>query len=97
MAKLKPLSNPSVFAKRLRDIRIKRGLSQKALGIRAGIDEFSASARVNQWERSKHLPDPAMVERIARILGVPAPYFYAREEALAEWILAYRGSKTRKG
>jgi transcriptional regulator with XRE-family HTH domain len=59
------------------------------LGIQAGIDEFSASARVNQWERERHMPDVLMVERLANVLGAPAPYFYARDEALAAWILAF--------
>ncbi len=95
MAKLKVLSNPPVFARRLRDARIKKELSQRQLGILAGIDESSASARVNQWERGKHLPEPKMIERIARVLGVPAPYFHAREDALAEWILAFPGVKPK--
>jgi transcriptional regulator with XRE-family HTH domain len=89
MARLRTVQTPSVFAKRLRDARIKKGISQKQLGILAGIDEFTASSRVNQWERSRHTPDLAMVERLAQILEAPAPYFYARDDALAAWILAF--------
>ena len=46
-------------------------LSQKALGIKAGIDQFSASARMNQYETDKHVPDFGTVKRIAKILKVP--------------------------
>ena len=35
---------------RLRYARALQGVSQKGLEIAAGIDEFSASARINQYE-----------------------------------------------
>lgn len=69
---------------------MRAGLSQKQLGIKAGIDEFVASPRINQYERGKHTPDFSTAERLAKVLGVPVPYFYATEDRLAEWILAYR-------
>ena len=45
----------SVFSKRLKQARLRTDLTQEQLGILAGIDEFSASARVNQYEKGKHL------------------------------------------
>ena len=75
-----------VVAKRLREARLAKGLSQKKLGIAAGIDEFTASPRMNQYERGKHLPDYTTLERLAQVLEVPLPYFYAAEDELAEWI-----------
>lgn len=81
----------SVIGQRLREARLRVGLSQKELGIEAGIDEFSASPRVNQYERGRHTPEFHTVERLAAVLGVPTPYFYCREDALAEWILRYPG------
>lgn len=74
---------------RLREARLRAGLSQKKLGVIAGIDEFAASARINQYERGKHAPDFATAERLAKALGVPVPYLYARERQLANWILAF--------
>jgi transcriptional regulator with XRE-family HTH domain len=56
----------------------------------AGIDEASASPRINQYETGKHTPNPQMAERLARVLRVPAPYLYAKDDSLAEWILAYQ-------
>lgn len=80
MANLPPIS------KRIKELRIEAGLSQKKLGINANIDEFSASARVNQYEKGKHIPDYSTVQRFAKVLGVPACYFYAAEDDLAEMI-----------
>ena len=67
----------SVFSKRLKEARCEAGLSQERLGVLAGIDEMSASARMNQYEKGKHEPDFSMVERIARALNMPASFFYA--------------------
>jgi len=63
------------------------GLSQKALGISAGIDEFSASPRINQYERGKHTPDFSMLKKLAEALNVPTAYFYADDDWLAGAIL----------
>ena len=79
----------SIVAIRLKEARLKADLSQKELGIRAGIDEFSASARVNQYERGKHMPDLQSLERLAAVLKVPVPYFYCRDSEMAELLIRY--------
>ncbi len=76
----------NIVSKRLKQIRLEKGYSQKQLGIAAGIDEFSSSSRMNQYERGKHVPDILTIERIAMAIGVPPPYFYAEDDALADWI-----------
>ncbi len=68
----------SVFSKRLKEARCEAKLSQERLGVLAGIDEMSASARMNQYEKGKHEPDFSMVERIARALNMPTAFFYAQ-------------------
>lgn len=78
--------------RRLRQAREKSGLSQKQLGIRAGMDEFSASARVNQYERDKHVPDFSTATRLAQVLSIPVTYFYAEDDDIAELILLYAGA-----
>lgn len=83
------MSNTSVITKRLLEARLASGLSQKKLGVAAGIDEFSASSRMNQYERGVHVPDYATVERLASVLNVPTPYFYTRDDDLAKLILRY--------
>lgn len=90
---LKPVPNLNVVALRLRQARLEAGLSQEKLGILAGIDEFSASARVNQYERGRHVPDFQLLEKFANVLKVPQPYFYAKDDALAEYILKFDAKK----
>ncbi len=89
------MKGQSVIARRLREARDRAGISQKKLGILAGMDEFSASARINQYERGKHSPEFSTVERLAKVLGVPTPFFYCRDDDLAEWVLAYSGRSKR--
>lgn len=83
------MDNSSVITKRLQEARLAAGISQKQLGIVAGIDEFSASPRINQYERGKHVPDFTTLERLASVLNVPTPYFYTRDDDLARLILKY--------
>lgn len=78
----------SPVAKRLKQARIRAGLSQRQLGIEAGIDAFSASPRINQYEKGKHTPDFATARRLAAVLGVPTPFLYAEDETVANIILA---------
>ena len=72
-----------MLATRLKQARLKLGVSQEKLGKMAGIDATSASARMNQYERGKHSPDFALVQRLAQILGQPASWFYTDDEGLA--------------
>lgn len=77
------------FSRRLKDARIKAGLSQKRLGIEAGIDEFVASTRINRYEKGVHQADEATAILLAHVLGVPLAYFYAEDDSLAEMILGF--------
>jgi transcriptional regulator with XRE-family HTH domain len=85
------MGGTSIVAKRLKEARLRAGLSQKQLGIRAGIDEFSASARINQYERGKHMPDLQTLTHLAAVMRVLAPYFYCEDAELAELILKFSG------
>ena len=88
-----PKMKNSPLSKRLKEARLAAGLSQKALGIAAGIDEFSASARINHYEKERHLPDYYTLERIASVLKVPVAYFYAESDELAKWIQLFMQAK----
>ena len=79
----------STLAKRLKEARLRAGLSQERLGVLAGIDEMTASARMNQYERGKHAPDWLTVQRLAAVLQVPVAYFYADDDDAAELLLAF--------
>jgi transcriptional regulator with XRE-family HTH domain len=79
----------SVIAKRLKEARLKSGLSQERLGILAGLDEMTSSARMNQYERGKHVPDISIVERIGEVLQLPTAYFYADDDLTAEMLAVF--------
>jgi transcriptional regulator with XRE-family HTH domain len=78
-----------VVSRRIREARIRADLSQEKLGVMAGIDEFSASARMNQYERGKHTPNYQLVNRLAKILELPTAYFYAEDDQIAELLVIY--------
>lgn len=81
------LSPQSVFGVRLRLARKAAGIPQDKLGVLAGLDEASASARISRYESGVHEPNIAFAERLAAALNVPAAYFYAADDELARLIL----------
>ena len=82
----------SIVAQRLKEARLRAGISQKQLGIKAGIDESGASARINQYERGKHMPNFQTMSRLADVMQVPVPYFYCPDPELAEVIVKFSAS-----
>lgn len=86
-----------VSSRRLREAREAAGLSQRNLGIEAGLDAFVASTRVNRYETGVHQPDLQTIARLAKVLHVPIAYFYAEDDRLAALILGFhRGDKKLK-
>lgn len=79
----------TLIGKRLAQARKRVGLSQKELGIKAGMDEFAASPRINQYERGKHTPDFETATRLAKVLKIPPSSLYTKDNRLAEIILLY--------
>ncbi|MDP3082676.1 MAG: helix-turn-helix transcriptional regulator [Rubrivivax sp.] len=74
---------------RLRQARERMGISQEALATRAGIDEFSASARISQYETGKHVPRYEIACRLAEVLGVAVAFLYAQDDATAQMLLLW--------
>jgi transcriptional regulator with XRE-family HTH domain len=74
---------------RLKQARLAAGLSQKQLGIQAGIDEFVASTRINRYELGVHMPDYLTAQNLAKVLGVSAAFLYAPEDDVAELIFRF--------
>ena len=58
------------WGKRLKQARLAAGLSQKQLGIEAGIDEGVASTRINRYEMGVHKPDPSVAVALGKVLKV---------------------------
>lgn len=59
-------------------------MTQKELGIRIGMDQSSASSRMNHYEKDRHTPDIQTLQRMADELGVPLNYFFCENTESAE-------------
>lgn len=68
-----------------------QGYSQERLGVDTGIEEATASARMNQYEQGKHLPDLTQAIRFAEALDVPLAYLFCMEDDLAELLRLAHG------
>ncbi|EPC4332660.1 helix-turn-helix domain-containing protein [Enterobacter quasiroggenkampii] len=81
-------TNPhnQLFSRRLKEVRLDMALSQKSLGILAGIDEFAASARINRYEKGVHQASIEVVRHLAKVLEVPVAYFYTEDDELASLV-----------
>lgn len=83
----------NTFCKRLKEARLAADISQERLGIEAGIEPASASARMNQYESGKHAPNPTTVQQIAKVLDLPTAYFYSADDDEARMlVLFYRAT-----
>ncbi len=85
-----------IFSRRLKELRVKKGLSQKQLGILAGIDEFVASTRINRYEKGVHQASIRIVQQLAAVLDVPVAYFYTEDDALAKLVLEWNKVDLKK-
>jgi len=86
----------SVFGTRLKEARLDAGLSQKQLGIEAGLDPFVASTRINRYELGIHKADYTFAVRLATVLRVPVAFFYAEDPDLASLIRVFGRLSKRK-
>lgn len=80
------------WPKRLKEARLAVGLSQKQLGIEAGLDEFVASTRINRYELGIHSPDYQIAARLAVVLKVPTAFLYCDNDEMAQMILAFHAA-----
>ena len=79
----------SVVGRRLRQARERAQLPQDRLGVLAGLEESSSSARISRYESGIHEPPAAFAQSLAKVLGVPVAYLYCDDDRLADIILAY--------
>jgi len=76
------VENPS--PERLKAARKKAKITQKDLGVKIGMEESSASGRMNHYEKGRHVPDIGTLTRMAEELDVPLNYFFCKDEVTAE-------------
>lgn len=80
------MAHKSPLPQRLHEARSRKGISQKELGVRMGMEPGSASGRMNHYEKGRHTPDFPTLKRIADELGVPVAFFFCDDEVSAELI-----------
>ncbi|RYH48405.1 MAG: XRE family transcriptional regulator [Alcaligenaceae bacterium] len=91
-----PVAPRSVFGARLRLARLAAGLPQDKLGVKAGLDEGTASTRISRYETGIHEPNVSFANRLADELGVPVAYFYAADDDLAKLVLCFGQLSTKQ-
>jgi transcriptional regulator with XRE-family HTH domain len=84
MPRSKPAS--TVFGKRMRESRLRRGIAQDRLGVLLGLDESSSSSRISRYETGTHAPPLPVAEKIAELLGVPLASLYCEDDELSAFI-----------
>ena len=89
-------ANLKIFSIRLAQARERAGLSQKQLGILAGMDPSVASPRINQYERGRHEPQLKTAKQLADVLGIPAAFLYTEDALLAELLLQWNSLSIRQ-
>lgn len=84
------MGNPNeVWGRRLKEAREAIALSQRELGVRAGLDPSVASTRINRYELGIHKADYPTSQRLAAVLKVPVAFLYADDDDLAKVILKF--------
>ncbi|HGM7061750.1 helix-turn-helix transcriptional regulator [Stenotrophomonas maltophilia] len=76
------------MAARLRQAREWRGLSQREVGMRMGLDKDTASARISRYESGAMSISLEALFELAQALDVPPAYLLATTPAMADVILA---------
>ncbi|MET1080997.1 MAG: helix-turn-helix transcriptional regulator [Pseudomonas sp.] len=91
------MASNRVWARRFKEAREAKGLSQRQLGIEAGLDPSVASTRINRYETGVHRAAGPITEKVAQVLDIPVAYLYADDDLLAELILFFdRASAAQK-
>jgi transcriptional regulator with XRE-family HTH domain len=82
---LKPTNG--AFGKRLREARLRAGMTQDALGVAIGLDEGPACIRISRYESGVHHPSLDVLVQLAEALQVPPAFLVTEDDTLAQAIL----------
>ncbi|MBW8375981.1 MAG: helix-turn-helix domain-containing protein [Stenotrophomonas sp.] len=77
-----------VVAARLRQAREIRGMSQREVGVRMGLDKITASARISRYESTAMSISLEALFELAEALEVPPAFLLASSAGMADAILA---------
>ena len=64
-----------IFAERLKELRLERNLSQKALADAIGVSDIA----VSRWESKTRIPNIEILKLIAEYFGVSSDYLIGLE------------------
>ena len=82
---LKPTTG--ALGKRLREARLRAGMTQDALGVAIGLDEGPACIRISRYESGVHHPSLDVLWQLAEALQVPPAFLVTEDDRLAHAIL----------
>ncbi|MDG2778501.1 helix-turn-helix transcriptional regulator [Vibrio parahaemolyticus] len=80
------MSDTSVVAARIKEVRIRLGLTQAVLGEMLGLDKSRASSRINHYEKGRHFPPYEFMMSLSRLTHTPLSCFYEPDPKLAQTI-----------
>lgn len=60
--------NQTTMGEAIKQIRLKRGLTQKTLGLMLGFPENGADVRIAQYEANARVPKEGVIERLENVL-----------------------------
>ncbi|PSW06073.1 helix-turn-helix domain-containing protein [Photobacterium lipolyticum] len=78
------MQNTNPIPERLKAARKKAKITQKDLGVKIGMEQSSASGRMNHYEKGRHVPDISTLKRMAEELDVPLNYFFCEDQLSAD-------------
>ncbi|WP_245174146.1 helix-turn-helix domain-containing protein [Erwinia sp. QL-Z3] len=64
--------------------------------MKAGMDEGSASGRMNHYEKGRHVPDIETLRKLSKVLDVPLSYFFCADELSAELVCLFQNLSDEK-
>ncbi len=65
-----------IFAERLKELRLERGLGQNVLAVALGL----SNASISYWETGKQEPTVGALYKLATFFGVSADYLIGLED-----------------
>ncbi len=87
------MSEMSTFGARLRDLRVKSGLSQEEAAAQLGVSPQS----VSKWETDKCYPEFLLILPLARLYGVTTDELLGNEDRRAYWEEQWQEALRRGG
>ncbi|WP_186194542.1 MULTISPECIES: helix-turn-helix transcriptional regulator [Burkholderia] len=85
----------STFGKRLKEARLRAGLSGEALGVCIGVDETAAATRISRYETGDRAPAHGIAALLADALNVPVAFLYCDDDGMARLLLSFAELRAR--